>query len=143
MVRAHDLSSGRTEREGADEFTLGLRQGCQRDHHRRTGRLARQCDRIRIAAEVCDVGVHPVECGKRIRDREIAGLVQPVAMQLQEAERPKPVVDGDNYSAIRRELGAVIVATGVLGQPAAVDPYQHRQARSLRTQVRRAASPSP
>ena len=44
----------------------------------------------------------------------------------EEAERAQPVVDRDDDDAVRRELRAVVVAAGVLGEAAAVDPHEHR-----------------
>ena len=42
----------------------------------------------------------------------------------EEAERAEAVVDRDDHHAIRRELGAVVVAGAVLLEAAAVDPHQ-------------------
>ena len=47
----------------------------------------------------------------------------------EEAERAEPVVDRDDDDAVRRELGAVVVEGAVLGEPAAVDPHEHRPPR--------------
>ena len=46
----------------------------------------------------------------------------------QEAERAEPVVDRDDDCAVRGKLGAVVVAAGVLGETATVDPHEHRPA---------------
>ena len=46
----------------------------------------------------------------------------------EEAERAEPVVDRDDDDAVRRELGAVVVAGAVQGEASAVDPHEHRPA---------------
>ncbi len=43
----------------------------------------------------------------------------------EEAERAEPVVDREDDNAVRRKLGAVVVAAGVLGETSAVDPHEH------------------
>jgi hypothetical protein len=49
----------------------------------------------------------------------------------EEAERAQPVIDCDDDDAVGRELGTVVVAAGVLGEAASVDPDQHRQMASV------------
>ena len=48
-----------------------------------------------------------------------------------EAERAEPVVDGDDDRALGGELGAVVVAGGVLRESAPVDPDEHRATASV------------
>ena len=56
----------------------------------------------------------------------------------EEAERAQPVVDRDHDGALRRELGAVVVAGGILSEAASVNPDEHRATISAATvQVRR------
>ena len=69
----------------------------------------------------------PVERGERIGDGEIVGLAQPVTMQLQEAERAEPIVDGDDDGrTVRGEECAVIVGAAAGDEGAAMDEEQHR-----------------
>jgi len=46
----------------------------------------------------------------------------------EEAERAEAVVDRDDDRAVRRELGAVVVAAAVLNETSTVDPHQYRPA---------------
>ena len=63
--------------------------------------------------------IKPVVAGRAAGPRGERGVGE-------EAERAQPVVDRDDDGAVRRELGAVVVAAGVLREAAAVDPHQHR-----------------
>jgi hypothetical protein len=44
----------------------------------------------------------------------------------EEPQGAQPVVDRDHDGAIRRKLGALIVAAAILRESTAVNPHQHR-----------------
>jgi hypothetical protein len=44
----------------------------------------------------------------------------------EEAECSKPVVDGDDHDAVRRQPGGIIVAGTLFREAAPVDPHQNR-----------------
>ena len=86
---------------------------------------------VRVAAELADVVLHPAQRRLLVHQPVVAGRATRPRRQRrvgEEAERAEPVVDRDDDGAVRRESGAVVVAAALLGQPAAVDPHQHRQA---------------
>jgi hypothetical protein len=45
----------------------------------------------------------------------------------QEAKSAEPIVHGNNNDAFGRQLHGVVVSASPAGEPAAVDPYEHRQ----------------
>ena len=78
--------------------------------------------------------LHPAQGGLLIHQPVVAGRAAGRRRQRgmrQEAEGAEPVVDRDDYDAVRRELGAVVVAGGVLREAAAVDPHEHGAGRLL------------
>ena len=98
-------------------------------HRQAAGRLARDGHVARVAAEPGDVALDPAQRRLLVHQPVVAGRAARPGGQRrvrEEAERAEPVVDRDDHRAVRRELGAVVVAGAVLLEAAAVDPHQDR-----------------
>ena len=63
-----------------------------------TRRLAEDRDVVRVAAERGDVVTHPLQCGDLVEQRDVARAREAVVemVEVREAERAEPVVDGDD-----------------------------------------------
>ena len=84
---------------------------------------------LRVAAELLDVAPYPAQRRLLIHQAVVARrAARPRSERRvrEEAERAQPVVDRDHDGALRRELGAVVVAGGILSEAASVDPDEHR-----------------
>ena len=100
-----------------------------REHGHAAGRLSRDGDVARVAPERRDVGLYPAQRRLLVHQAVVAGRATGPRGERrvgQEAERAQPVVDRDDDDARRRELRGVVVAAGILGEAAAVDPHEHR-----------------
>ena len=109
------------------------------EHRHATGRLARNRHVLRIAAELLDVVPNPAQRRLLIHQAVVAGRATGPRGERRvgkEAKRAQAVVDRDDDDSGRREFRSVVVAAGVLGEAAAVDPYEHRPL-SVATQARR------
>ena len=126
----HDRPLEEPARAGRDQV---------REHRHATGRLPGDRDVARIASELCDVAPYPAQRRLLVHQAVVAGRTAGPRRERrvgEEAERAQPVVDRDDDDAGRRELRSVVVAAGILGEAAAVDPDQHRPV-SLAAQRRR------
>ena len=83
------------------------------EHRQAAGRLAGDRDVVRVAAELRDVALHPAQRRLLVHQAVVAGRAAGPRGERrvrEEAERAEPVVDRDDDDAVRRELGAVVVA---------------------------------
>ena len=115
--------------------------GDAREHAHRDAarRLPEDRHPVGIAAEGRDVPLHPLQAGDEVQEAVVAGsLVRRLRGQLgmrEEAERPHAVVDAHEHDPLAREVLAVVdrAGGGAEGEPAAVDPDEHRDAVARRT----------
>ena len=96
------------------------------------GRIAKDRDAFRIAAEGCDIPLHPLKRGGLIKERLVGsaaaiGFASKVGMR-EESEDPQTIVDGDQHHALlgqrfpvgrRRRAGSAGIA-------ARMQPHHHR-----------------
>ncbi len=94
-------------------------------------RLARDRDPARVAAEGGDVALHPPQRGHLVEQAVIAVGGQrrgAEAGHVQEAEHAEPVVEGHHDDVVGvHDQRAVMLVTGPVDQPAAVDHDEHRK----------------
>ena len=94
-------------------------------------RLAEDGHTTRIAAESLDVVAHPLERLYLVEQSLVARRRHAAAgdfAQVDEAERPEPVVDRHHHCVAAPRKGGAVVdrrAAGAAGEAAAVDPHQH------------------
>ncbi len=105
-----------------------------------TGGLARDRDVAGVATELADVGLYPAQGGLLVHESVVACCAARPRCQCrvgEEAEGAEAVVDGGDDDARRRLLCRVVVAAGVLGEPAALNPHEHRSGASVGSGQRR------
>ncbi len=124
--RCQGVLAGAALGDGAAEQPGCARHRQQGDDAHRAGGLAGDGDAGRVAAEARDVVLHPLQGSDLV---EQAGVGDAVAEE-QEPVGAEPVVDRDAHDAVAGEAGAVVLrdGAGAVGERAAVDPHQDRQA---------------
>ena len=109
-----------------------MRRADERGRYRRAGRFAEDRHVPRIAAEGCDVGLHPFQSRHRIHQRLIARrgvsrLLRQLGMR-EEPERAEPVIERDDDRALtgKRFAVAVRARARAFGVRATEDPEHDR-----------------
>ena len=78
-----------------------------------TPRLAKDSDASRVATELLDVVLHPIECEHEVEHANVAGVgvhrVCGDSSQIEEAKCVEPVVDGhdDNVATLRKARAVI------------------------------------
>ena len=119
--------------DGLVEGALGERGGRQELRAAAAGALAEQHHVVRVAAELGDVGLDPLEGLDLVQGAPVAGRVLRVLRgelgMGEEAERAHAVVEGDEDDVLRRPLLAVELRLGApaFAHAAAEHPHGHRE----------------
>ena len=119
--------------DGLVEEALGERGGRQELRAAAAGALAEQHHVVRVAAELGDVGLHPLQGLDLVQGAPVAGRVLRVLRgelgMGEEAERAHAVVEGNEDDVLRRPLLAVELRLGTpaFAHAAAEHPHGHRK----------------
>src|SRR5581483_11594877 len=114
------------------EQTLRRTHRHQSAHFSRAARLAEDGDVVRVAAEIGDVVVDPLERGYGVQDAAVACVLELFAADFGEIEKTKrieAVIDGDRHDVVLvRHVAAVVhgVAAVAAGESAAMQPNHDR-----------------
>src|SRR5947209_333615 len=93
-----------TLRYNSAEQAIGARHRQERGDAKGASRLAEDSYVTRIAAEGCDVLLHPRERCNLVEQTEIGNTI----FQIEEAVRSEAIVDRDTYNSIASEATTII-----------------------------------
>ena len=118
---------------GLVEQALGQRRSAQELDAARSGALPENHHIVRIAAELGDIALDPLQDGDLVERAPVArgmlGILRREGGMGEEAERPHAVVERHEHDILAGPLLAVELrlAAPALAQAAAEDPHGHRQ----------------